>query len=442
MLGTIIKREIMEYIKSAKLLISLIVTISLMAISASINIRDLVQRRQDCSASSQLQNQSVQNGTEVSEIFRRPQILGFLVVGKERALGFSQRMFSDSIFPTGYSGKFLHAHGTFVSGFQNMDFSFVVKVALSLMVIFLAYNAVAGEKAMGTLKVALSNSVSRSAFLLGKFFGGMIVILGSFFLSSLVVLLMALFNPSLSLSGSDIIRIAAFLAISSLYLVFFFALSLFISVSSDRPSTALMILILAWIFLVVIYPAVSIRLAQSLYPIPGQEEITKRIADATGPYRAEINRYLPELNKSFENKELNRYWSNKMWENKLKIFAIERNISEDQSRRMSAQMRTAEIAAALSPAMLYDMAAERLARTGIYEFERFREALLRYEAIYIEQLHENEDSEQWKAPEFVYESENLSSSIAATLPNGILILLGSLIYFFLGLARFLRKDLQ
>jgi len=47
MIVTIIKREILEYLKSSKLLIGLSLTVILITISTIINIGDFQQRRQD-----------------------------------------------------------------------------------------------------------------------------------------------------------------------------------------------------------------------------------------------------------------------------------------------------------------------------------------------------------------------------------------------------------
>ena len=47
MLGTIITREIQEHLKSSKFQLGFLITIALISISTSINIRDYIQRNQD-----------------------------------------------------------------------------------------------------------------------------------------------------------------------------------------------------------------------------------------------------------------------------------------------------------------------------------------------------------------------------------------------------------
>ncbi len=174
-----------------------------------------------------------------------------------------------------------------VSGFAAVDFAFIVRVVLSLLVVFIAYNAVAEEKASGTLKLTLANRVPRDQLLLGKFLGGWFVIMGSLAVSALVSLIIVLSHSFIAFAAGEWTRLLAFIGLSAVYLTVFYAVSLFVSVLVDRPSISLMILLQAWVFLIVIYPNLGVIAAENLTRLPSQEQLAQQKNAAFQPYAAE-----------------------------------------------------------------------------------------------------------------------------------------------------------
>jgi ABC-2 type transport system permease protein len=108
---------------------------------------------------------------------------------------------------TGYMGEGRSQHHRYVAGFASIDYAFIVRIILSLLVIFLSYNTVAGEKTMGTLRLVCTNRMPKHSVLLGKFIGGLIVILLTLVVATLCMLLILIFNPSVSLGAAEWTRI-------------------------------------------------------------------------------------------------------------------------------------------------------------------------------------------------------------------------------------------
>ena len=96
MIGTIAKREILDYLKSAKFLIGLGVTLVIAVIATAINIQDFKLRQQDYAAA---REEMKGNKFEVP-IYRPPQVLSILVQGKDRLLG-NKASLTTLTFPTG-----------------------------------------------------------------------------------------------------------------------------------------------------------------------------------------------------------------------------------------------------------------------------------------------------------------------------------------------------
>ncbi|MBT4483611.1 MAG: hypothetical protein HOC71_08030 [Candidatus Latescibacteria bacterium] len=137
MLGTIIIREMQEYIKSKKLLIGMLGTIILVTITTVINIEDYAKRQQDYIDT---QNKQYKNLFSKSFVARPPQLLSILVQGKDRKLG-DIAIISDSYIPVKTSGYLeeISQNKRLTIGFDTIDFAFIVRVVLSLFVIFLVY---------------------------------------------------------------------------------------------------------------------------------------------------------------------------------------------------------------------------------------------------------------------------------------------------------------
>ena len=445
MLWTIIKREMLEYLKSSKFLIGLSITVILITISTIINIQDFKLRQQDY-----LDAQKELGGdTFRVSIFRAPQVLGTLVQGKDRKLGNSLTMTYLNIpsRTAGYMGEYTSKHHRYMAGFAAVDFAFVVRVVLSLMVIFLAYNAISEEKFHGTLKLVLANRMPRDQLLLGKFAGGLFVVIGSLLISAILSVLIMLFHPAISLANSEWIRILMLLGVSALYLVCFYTLSLFISVVVSRPSIALMILLQIWIFLIIIYPNLGVIIAENLYKLPSNQEIVQRKSAAFQPYQEEYKKNREAFSSAIRS---GGRPSNEVSRRNFELTSLRaelnHQVDEEFSKRLTQQMKMAQTISVLSPAVVYDQAANRYARTDMNEYERFMDGVLRHwQELLEKQKLRYKDVQAWrkaKMPDFSYPSETTAHSFVATLPQWVILFLFSLIFFALAYVGFLRKDVR
>lgn len=439
MFKTIVVREILEYLKSARFALGLIITVVLVAASTLINVEDYVLRHQDfLDAKKELQAESRR-----VNILRGPQVLSILVRGKDKDLGELVRVWVGDV-PSELSGTMNVRKPKFPSlaRLSAVDFAFLVRVVMSLMVIFLAYGAVAEEKAGGTLKLVLSNALPRDKLLLGKLVSGLAVVLGALAVASLLAVIFLMLHPAVSLSGNDILRIAGMMAVSALYLSVFYALGLFVSVKVDRPAVALMVLLQAWVFLVVLYPNLSVTMAERLVPLPSEQTVAAEKAAVEDRFRKDIQEVNEKLGQATSTAE-DRLRFNQVWsQNAEEIHKVDGEFSRLQTR----QMKSAELISSLSPASLYDQVMNRLARTDIREYERFMEGAVRLWRSYVERLNLRYTDpgayEKSKLPDFGYDPDSTAQTIAAVWPQALVLFLFSLVFFTLAYTGFLKKDLR
>jgi ABC-type transport system involved in multi-copper enzyme maturation permease subunit len=445
MIWTIATREFLDYLKSLRFLIGLLVTVALVGITTAINVSDYRQRLQDYSAA----RQDIKGDPFNVKVFRAPEPLSTLVQGKDRAFGNLAEMnpLDIPMKTSGYMGGYLSQHHRFVSGFAAIDFAFIVRVVLSLLVIFLVYNAVAGEKSSGTLRQALANPLPRHALLVGKLIGGLGAVLVSLSFAVITALLIVILNPALSLHGEDWGRILAVVALSALYLTTFFALGLFVSVAANRPTTALALLLQAWIFLIVIYPNLAIVGARNIVSIPSEEEMDYRKRVSYEQYDRKLKAIHEEINKTYAS---GGGFSAELMMKSTDVMAeaaqAKHLIDLEMHNALREQARIAETVSRISPSFIYDRSVERLARTGMDEVDRFTDALGRYWHEYIEAT-----KARWRAfatrtevkfPEFTFSPESPGETFAASMIDVLVLALVSLIFFALSYTVFLRKDVR
>lgn len=445
MLKTIIGREILEYLKSAKFLIGLGITLALAAGSTVINVQDFKQRQQDYQAALQ----EMKSDRFYIRLYRPPQVLSTLIQGKDRKLG-NSITFTYLNLPartSGYMGQGSSQHHRFISGFAAVDFAFIVRVVLSLLVIFIAYNAVSEEKSSGTLKLILSNRVPRDQLLLGKFLGGWFVILGSLLVSALVSVIIVLAHSFIAFGAGEWTRLLWFLGLSVLYLTAFYAVSLFVSVLTNRPAASLLALLQAWVFLIVIYPNLGVVAATNLVKLPSAEQLARQKAAAFQPYEAEQKKVQEAFGQAVNS---GQPVPKEVGIRNVELWALSADlghqVDEEYGRKLSAQTNLARALSGLSPAVLFDLAAERYGRTGLAEYDRFMREVYRYWQQHVERTKlryiDNEAAKKAPAIEFRPAVESTADALAAAWLPGLLLAFFGLAFFALAHVAFLKKDIR
>jgi ABC-type transport system involved in multi-copper enzyme maturation permease subunit len=414
MLKTIILHEIQEYIKTKKFLIGLLVIIGLVIVSTVINLENYKDRLRDYNAALNLPE------TVYYKIYRPPQLLSIFTIGKDTTIGTTVSIGYGNISTEtiSYLGTMFRTSSRTEAGLSVFDLTFLVKFVFGFIVMFFAFDSVAGEKVRGSLKQMLSNDIPRDTVIMGKFVGGLVVIILSLFIAMIVSCLIIVFDRSVMMGFTDWIRIFGMFGSSALYLAVVYSMSLCISVMVNRPSTAIMILMQLWLFFTILYPNVSVVLARRFYAVPTSTEVFLQKHAIDTEYER----------PSFE-----------MRGNEIATRKYE--VDREYQREMIAQGEWARKLSILSPAVLYDTVMIRLAKTGLDEFECFLDGIylhyltmLDYNAFYGGNLD--------NIPRFEYVSEGIRTSCFAIVPDLFVLMLFGIIFFVTAHARFLRKDVR
>ncbi len=155
--------------------------------------------------------------------------------------------------------------------FAPPDLLYIVKVLLSLIAVLFAYDAVAGEREQGTLKLVLGGEIARGDFVAGKMIGGLAAVLVPFLLTVALAVAGLSLWPGFSLGASEIARISIMVGAAVVYASLFFGAGLLISSLAGSAARALVLSLLAWSTLVFALPNLGALIAEDLAPVASAE---------------------------------------------------------------------------------------------------------------------------------------------------------------------------
>lgn len=138
----------------------------------------------------------------------------------------------------------------------KIDWAFVIGYVLSLIALLFTFDAIAGERERGTLRLMLANSVPRHTVLISKFLGALVSISISFAFAVLINLLVISTSSAIHLGADVWGRLGIVCLVALLYTSLFLALGLLVSTRVQRSAVSLMILLLMWVTFVIFTPSV------------------------------------------------------------------------------------------------------------------------------------------------------------------------------------------
>ena len=158
--------------------------------------------------------------------------------------------------------------------------------------ICLGFDAINSERSDGTLNRLVSQPIYRDAVINGKFLAGATVIFMMVFMMGILTGAVGLICIGVPPETDEIIRVAAFLLLTSLYICFWLAISILFSVICRHSATSAMLSLALWIFFALFMSLAASLIANILFPINGDYVTVGQVLDN---YNAElyINRISP-----------------------------------------------------------------------------------------------------------------------------------------------------
>ncbi len=270
MLTTLVQKEMMHHILSVRFVALLVMCLLLVPLTLHINYHNYLQNQVNYQESLKLSVAESEEkppdapdpDTEVSKLFLQPTPLSVFAKGLEESLPSYLGMTRNGV----KQGSISLGEAPLSSALGNLDFLFIVSTVFSLLALLFTFDAVAGEREAGTLRITLANALPRDMFLWSKLIGGYIIFVVPFLVSFLLGLLL-LVSQGFPLGESGIfLRVLSLTLLSLLYIGVFFAIGTVISTYLDNSKTALIVAFTVWVLAVLIAPRVGFLTAKLIAP--------------------------------------------------------------------------------------------------------------------------------------------------------------------------------
>ena len=160
--------------------------------------------------------------------------------------------------------------------YTNIDWNVIVSIVLSLIAILFTFDAISSDRERGTLRLTLSNSVSRGTVLVSKFLSALITISIPFLIATFINLFLLYTSGNVPLGPNEWGRLGVIIFIAFVYVSIYLGLGLLISSRVSNSSTSLTILLLVWVIWVVLLPSTIGALTSDLQPTMTRNELAAR----------------------------------------------------------------------------------------------------------------------------------------------------------------------
>jgi len=468
LLRLLIRKELQDIIGSVKFAVSFGVMATLVLLAFYVGARNhqvAAAEYEAVVAENLRQMEGLTNWNTVSNrIVLRPRPLHALVSGISNDIGRTVRI-GPEVDPRSEFSRFESDPILAVFGF--IDLEFVFRIALSLFAILFAYDVVCGEKERGTLRLALSNSVPRDRYILGKLIGAFLALavplLIPILLGFLVLLLM-----DVPLVQDEWIRLILVLLVGFIYLGVFLSVSVFVSSATSSSSSSFLALIVIWTLAVVIMPRTAVLLSAQWVDVPSIDQINFEKSTNNAQLLEEL---WDEADQFWRNnppppdmsdEERRQRWTDKMSElhanrnQKADKFAA--LLNENRRNRELVQQRLSLGLARISPAAAYTLAITTLAGTSLNLKQQFDDSAHDYRRVYARFLLEKtgrvtprpaavgrqgtEEINPQEMPVFELREIGTAAAAAKTLPDLAILLIYFIVFFALAFVAFLRYDVR
>ena len=496
MLKTLIGRELLNNLMTFRFAAVALITLLLVVANTVVLTQDYEQRLESYNDAIKKHHQDLRNSKTYSTAYlfvdRAPNPLSIFNVGLDKRLGNLIGIYH-GFMPTLWDTQMHGTDNPFIAFFSSIDIVFVFEVILSLMGLIFAYDAIAGERERGTLRLVLAQPIGRGQLLLAKYISAMACLLVPLILSLLFALL--LLTRSIPLSTADFLRIAGIVLTSFAYLSLFYLIGLLISVATRRTGTALMLAMFVWGFLILVYPNLiratvnpggdtqaRIKTAQNQiqqildeYERERQKFLenegiageTSEFSKALGFYhQADVNpvtlttyienmSVISEIRPDFEKyvPVAKRYYN---FVEPLATRTVEKawRIRKQALDEIYVQQATMDrILLKLSPVGIYDTATQAWAGTDLSGLRDFFEAARRYRKVVIDYLYAKDafSSREWfvadkgavdwsTLPQFTFERSDVGTNAKRALPDLFLLLICNLALFMAIVLIFIKSE--
>src|SRR5512136_1354846 len=282
MIGTLVKKEFLINLVSPRFVIGFVVCLVLIPFSILINISSFRERtgqyRIDRAAAEKGAAEVRVYSTQRPEVVLAPEPLSVFGKGLSGQVG-NRVKIQLGEKPLLAAGKTAAGDNPFLASFVSVDFVDITVIVFSLLALLFSYDAFTREKEDGTLKLQMSNALSRSTALAGKLLGIFATVLPVLFFSFVLSAVLVLLSRDVAFPAVDWGRIALLSGLSLIYLAVFVFIGVLVSARSRSSVTSLVVCLFLWVLLVFVVPVLASNFAESFVGTASRDNLDRVLRD-------------------------------------------------------------------------------------------------------------------------------------------------------------------
>ena len=275
MLMTLIRRELLDNLMTFRFAAAVFITLLLVVANTIVLLKDYEQRLTAYNTAVNESHEELREEKIYSYYLgklvahRPPNPLSIFNLGLDKQVGNKIDVYH-AFVPTIWDAEKHGMDNPFLNLFTSIDIVLVFQGVLSLLALIFAYDALAGERERGTLRLVLTHPIQRGYILFAKYISAMLCLLVPLLISLLLSIILLTTSTTVALNTDDFLRIGGIILTSLLYVSLFYLIGLCISAMTRRTSTALMLCMFVWGVLVLVYPNLILT-AVDIVPQPNTQ---------------------------------------------------------------------------------------------------------------------------------------------------------------------------
>jgi len=291
-------------------------------------------------------------------------------------------------------------------GSESLDWTFLIRVVLSLAAFALGHDAICGARQRATLRMLLSYPVARWRILTARLAAAWSCLAVPLLGGTAVSLLILIGYGGLRFNAAEVGKIALVAGLALWAIAVFLLIALLVSALTRDSTRSLAVLALIWVMAVEVIPAASGLLACGLRPLATDKEVERQMAEIR--YRVEAERGGPGSWRGREWAKADDYaWERSSAETQNLRYALQEELRRAILERQLSQVELARHLASLSPMFLVQELAERLTGSGSGRDRSFLEQARAFGEVLAERVRML-DARDGESPHVLYFSGYLS----------------------------------
>ncbi len=464
MFRTLLEKEINEIIRTKKFLISFVFYSILILLTFYVGANSYLVSKYQYDAAVDENIRSMEGIVDwrmiEHTIFLPPQPLAYLVSGISNDIGRNISIKGrGEIIPVDSK----YNEDPIYAAFRFLDLNFLFQVILSLFAILLTYNAVNGEKELGTLRLIFSNSVPRDKYILAKISGAFIAItiplLIPFLLGSLVLVI-----TGVPMESNDWLKLGLIIFTGFIFYAAFLTLSVFVSTITTKSSNSFLFLLVTWVVVILVIPRASVLIAGNSVDVPSVDEInSKKSAYAIQTMDENINKMKSFQPKDVSNvmNEFGKFMEEIGEDREEKLNSYYEKLEQERFNRQKVQADLSFLISRLSPASTFQFAATSISGTSLDLINSYKEQAKEYQKIFanfqiektggtstsgmqmvVRNSDEAEEINPAELPKFQLNSPTFAKILSDSIIDIGLLVIFNILFFAGSIVSFIKFDLR